>query len=101
MLDIRTSPKAILVQGSREEKNYSGRANSLPEKRGKNDGYAQGRGASGPLAPARYRHHLHGDDRQSAIWLEPVRGPDVEGARLVARGDRRRLQLLRPGRDLA
>ncbi len=28
MLDIRTSPNGILVQGSREEKNYSGRANS-------------------------------------------------------------------------
>src|SRR5579863_5404125 len=99
MLDIRTSPKGILVQGLREDKNYSGRTYGVPEKRGNHDGHFRAWGAKGPLAPALDRHHLHGDDRQSAIWLEPVCRPDVEGARLVARRDRRRLQLFRPGRD--
>src|SRR5450631_1330266 len=32
-------------------------------------------------------HHLHGDDRQPAIWLDPFRQSDQQSARLVHRLD--------------
>ena len=53
------------------------------------------------LAPADHRHRVHGDDRQPAIWLDPVRPSDERGAWLVDRRHPDRLQPVCRARNLA
>src|SRR4051794_4068749 len=53
------------------------------------------------LAAIGVRHRLHGDDRQSAIWLDAIRIADRREISLGARRHSGRLQHFRPDRDLA
>ena len=46
-------------------------------------------------------HRLHGDDRQPAIWLDPVRRSDRRQISLGPGGDPARLHAVRGDRDLA
>ncbi len=56
---------------------------------------------SGALGPTCLRHHLHGDDRQSAIRLDAVRQSDRSEISLGPRGDPSRLHHFRSHRNLA
>src|SRR5665811_439490 len=53
------------------------------------------------LGPAHLRHHLHGDDRQPAIWLDVIRQSDRSEIPLGPRGDPGRLHHLCVDRNLA
>src|ERR1700722_4406333 len=78
-LDIRASPnrivlcrkvKNIAAAGTAIQRNSCGKllrviAGNHGGEHG-NGGFRRGQRTSGPLAPADYRHHLHGDDRQPA-----------------------------------
>ena len=54
-----------------------------------------------PVAATDHRHRLHGDDRQSAIWLDAVRPSDERGAWVVGRRHPDRVQPVCRARNLA
>src|SRR5665213_2133283 len=71
---------------------------------GQKDGteyFARGRCARDAVAAVDRLHPLYGDDRQSAIWLDPVCAADEQGARLGGRGYPDCVQLVRRAGDLA
>src|SRR6185436_19409313 len=53
------------------------------------------------LGAAYLRHHLHGDDRQPAIWMDALRQSDRSEISLGPRSDPSRLHDLRSDRDVA